>query len=460
MMACARLNWNVVLVGECMLSRPFSVHDDPESMRVIELMRGGDLTYGHLEMNLAEDGELDYPNRGDWLGSFMMADPAIAQDLGWAGIDLMSLAHNHSLDFGPAGLLATIRHCRSAGLTVAGTGVDLEAARAPAYRETKHGRVALVSTSSGNKPNEWANYAKGGFAGRPGINPLRVSFKYVLPAEAAEQMKAIARGLDVLRENDGSTMGTGLKPGEFSFQMPGDQSTRASNAFTIGDRFEIQSHCHQHDFEGNLRSIDEARKMADFVVVAHHFNIADGKRREKVPMFAREFAHAAIDAGADVYVAHGWHWCLGVELYKGKPIIYGTGNFFAQSEFIRRVPYDSYESWGHDMDRLPTLNPADHPLHPALGKHIEGWWHSALMDLEMKDGQFVRMTLHPVELGRTAREGTITRRTGQGEHPLTEGRPLIATGETAERTLQRLRRLSAGFGTEMAIENEVGVIRF
>ena len=31
------------------------------------------------------------------------------------------------------------------------------------------------------------------------------------------------------------------------------------------------------------------------------------------------------------------------------------GNFFAQSEFIRRVPYDSYEAWGHDVDRLPTL---------------------------------------------------------------------------------------------------------
>ena len=49
------------------------------------------------------------------------------------------------------------------------------------------------------------------------------------------------------------------------------------------------------------------------------------------------------------------------QFYKGKPIIYGTGNFFAQSEFIQRVPYDSYESWGHDMNRLPTLNPADHP---------------------------------------------------------------------------------------------------
>lgn len=459
-MASPKLNWNVTLVGECMVSRPFGVHDDAESTRVYELMRNADLTYGHLEMNMAEEDEVTYPNRGDWLGSFMLSEPVIAKDLKWAGIDMMSLAHNHSLDFGPEGLLATVKHCRAAGLTVAGTGVDLEAARAPAYLETKHGRVALISLSSGNKPNEWASLAKGGFAGRPGINPLRASFKYTLTAEAAEQMKAIARELDVLRESDGSTMGTGLQPGQFSFQMPGDQSTRAANAFVVGDRFEIQSSCHRRDLEGNVRSIDEAHKMADFVIVAHHFNIADGKRREKVPMFVREFAHAAIDAGADVYVAHGWHWCLGIEIYKGKPIIYGTGNFFAQSEFIRRVPYDSYETWGHDMDRLPQLNPADHPLHPGMDKHVEGWWNSALMSLEMKDGKFVQMKLHPVEMGRVAKDGSITRGTGQGEHALTDGRPLIAKGESAQRTLARIQRLSSNFGTQVAIEGEVGIIRF
>lgn len=459
-MASPKLTWNIALAGECMAARPFSVHDDEESMRVINLLRGADLTYAHLEMNLAHSRELEYPNRGDWLGSFMMADPAVARDLKWAGIDIMSLAHNHSLDFGPAGMLATKKHLQEAGVEAAGTGLDLEEAREPAYLETRHGRVALISTTSGNKPNEWASLGKGGYKGRPGINPLRASFNYVLTQEAAEQMKAIARELDVLRQADGSTMGTGLKAEEFSFQMPGDQSTRGSNVFTAGDHFEIQSRCHPRDLAGNLRSIDEAKKMADLVIVAHHYNIADGKRREKVPMFVREFAHAAIDAGADIYVAHGWHWTLGIEIYKGKPIIYGTGNFFAQSEFIRRVPYDSYESWGHDMDRLPTLNPADHPLHPGLDTHNEAWWASALMSLEMKDGKFVSMTLHPVEMGRTAREGTITRQTGQGEHALTDGRPLLATGETAERALGRIQRLSKNFGTEVTIENGVGVIRF
>ena len=84
----------------------------------------------------------------------MMADPQVARDLKWAGIDIMSLAHNHSMDYGERGMTATIRHCKAAGLAVADTGADLEEAREPGYPETKHGRVALISTTSGNKQNE------------------------------------------------------------------------------------------------------------------------------------------------------------------------------------------------------------------------------------------------------------------------------------------------------------------
>jgi hypothetical protein len=119
-MASSKLSWNVALAGECMVSRPFAMHDDPPAMAVIDLLRSADLTYGHLEMNVADYSELTYAARGDWLGSFMMADPQIARDLKWAGIDIMSLAHNHSVDFGEPGIAATIRHCKAAGLVVAG----------------------------------------------------------------------------------------------------------------------------------------------------------------------------------------------------------------------------------------------------------------------------------------------------------------------------------------------------
>ena len=37
---------------------------------------------------------------------------------------------------------------------------------------------------------------------------------------------------------------------------------------------------------------------------------------------------------------------------------------------------------------------------------------------------------------------------------------MIAQGETAERTLDRIKRLSKNFGTEMAVDGELGIIRF
>jgi Bacterial capsule synthesis protein PGA_cap len=40
-----------------------------------------------------------------------------------------------------------------------------------------------------------------------------------------------------------------------------------------------------------------------------------------------ELAHAAVDAGADLFVGGHAHWPKGIEVYQGKPIFYGTGNF-------------------------------------------------------------------------------------------------------------------------------------
>ena len=57
-MASPKLDWSVALAGECMVCRPFAMHDDEASMAVINLLREADLTYAHLEMNFAEWSEL------------------------------------------------------------------------------------------------------------------------------------------------------------------------------------------------------------------------------------------------------------------------------------------------------------------------------------------------------------------------------------------------------------------
>jgi poly-gamma-glutamate capsule biosynthesis protein CapA/YwtB (metallophosphatase superfamily) len=446
-------DWRVSLAGECMVSRPFSMHEEPEFLGVWDLIKDADVSYGHLEMNFADPEELKWPARGQGIGSFMMSDPIIAQDLKWAGFDIMSTAHNHSFDFGAEGLVATKKHMRAAGIATAGTGTDLERASEPGYVEKKNGRVALVATSSGNQHFMWANHAKGSFMARPGVNPQRLQFVFQVDPETMANLKDFAKKLDIVKPPK-----HGPKDA-FGFLIPGAQQWGDPECFVEGESCEIISTCNPRDLARNMRSIEEARCMADLVIVAHHFSVADGPRGDLPPRFVREFAHAAIDGGADIYVGHGWHKTLGIEIYKGKPIIYGIGNFFAHSEFIQRVPYDSYDAWGHDVDALQTLHPALHPLHPGLDTPSQTWWSSCILQAEMKEGKLVRLMMHPVEMGRESnKEATLHRRTGGGDHPLTEGRPMLAKGEDAVRILERYQRLSEPFGTKIRIENGVGII--
>lgn len=446
--------WKVALAGECMVCRPFMIHKDDEGFKgVVDLLRDSDVTYAHLEMNFADYEELRWPARGQGIGSFMMADPVIAKDLKEAGVDIMSTAHNHSFDFGAEGLLATKRHCKAAGIPTAGTGADLELASEPAYVEKPNGRVALVSVSSGNQHFMWAGLPKGALRGRPGVNPLRIDYEFVVDASTAEQLKALGKNLNVAKPPKSD------RADAIGIMLPGTQQWGEVNTFVVGDKFDIVSRCNKRDLERNQRSIHEARTMADLVIVAHHFSISDGPRGDTPPKFVQDFARAAIDAGADIYVGHGWHKTLGIEIYKGKPIIYGIGNFFAQSEFIQRVPYDSYDAWGHDVDRLPTLTPAAHPLHPGLDTPSQTWWSSALIKVEMDGHELKSIQLHPVEMGReTTPEAAITRQTGTGDHPFTEGRPVLAEGEDAVRILRRFQELSAPYGTIVKINDGIGTI--
>ena len=42
--------------------------------------------------------------------------------------------------------------------------------------------------------------------------------------------------------------------------------------------------------------------------------------------YQKQFARVALDAGADLVFGHGTHYVQGVDLYKGKPILYAIGH--------------------------------------------------------------------------------------------------------------------------------------
>lgn len=71
--------------------------------------------------------------------------------------------------------------------------------------------------------------------------------------------------------------------------------------------------------------LQEARSLgADLLVVSAHWG--PNMRLWPTPRF-REFAHAVIEAGADVFHGHSAHLFQGIEVYKGKPILYDCGEF-------------------------------------------------------------------------------------------------------------------------------------
>jgi poly-gamma-glutamate capsule biosynthesis protein CapA/YwtB (metallophosphatase superfamily) len=88
--------------------------------------------------------------------------------------------------------------------------------------------------------------------------------------------------------------------------------------------------------------IRRLRGQADIVVVSHHNrdgatptqfgaaaapdHRAPARDAHTSEEYQKVFAHLALDAGADLVYGHGTHTVQGVEVYKGKPILYAIGH--------------------------------------------------------------------------------------------------------------------------------------
>ena len=79
-----------------------------------------------------------------------------------------------------------------------------------------------------------------------------------------------------------------------------------------------------------VQSINELKTRSDFIVVTMHA----GTEYTRSPNSAQvEFAHSAIDAGADIVIGAHPHWIQTFETYKGKQIFYSVGNFVFDQEW-------------------------------------------------------------------------------------------------------------------------------
>ncbi|MDP2856789.1 MAG: CapA family protein, partial [Bacillota bacterium] len=131
--------------GDSLITRRLSVYDEPAFLQLFELVRGSDAAFTNLEMIFHHyEGYPAMESGGTW----MQGDPALLDEMLWAGLNLFSVANNHSLDYSAGGLLATLRELQSRRMVCAGAGTNLAEARAPSYLETPAGRVALLAASS------------------------------------------------------------------------------------------------------------------------------------------------------------------------------------------------------------------------------------------------------------------------------------------------------------------------
>src|SRR5204862_586363 len=128
----ARLFMKVALAGDTMLGRRVAEElgrRPPQSLvdpELAEITRGTDLFVLNLECCISERGE---PVEK----TFNFRAPlAAVETLLHLGVDCVTLANNHALDYGIDALLDTCEHLREAGIVYAGAGEDVDQARAPA----------------------------------------------------------------------------------------------------------------------------------------------------------------------------------------------------------------------------------------------------------------------------------------------------------------------------------------
>jgi len=415
----------LALVGDAIITRKMSIFDEPDFLSMVELLRDATASIANLEMLFHDYGPDIIPASTSG-GAYMTADPALADELKWMGFDMVALANNHTFDWGIGGLRATQQAIAAAGIKGAGTGENLARARAPAYLETTGGRVALISLASSFSDQSRAGPQRKDVRGRPGLNPLRHSTIYEVPAEDFEAIQRVKETLGI--------RGT----------AESDVVELMGSTFQRSERPGVVTHPHEGDLAAIVQEVENARRQSDLVVVTSHSH--EGAENRFLPaQFVVEFAHAVVDAGADVFFAHGPHVLRGVEIYRGKPIFYSLSNFIFQNETLEFQPGDNYEKVGLPADAL-VADFHDRRAESRDWLADEPNWDSVIASPVFRDGQLQEVVLHPIGLGYGLKRPDI-------------GRPMLAHGALARKILERMQELSAPYGTTIEIDGDVGRIR-
>lgn len=381
----------VFLAGDAMLVRPWSQVTRPAFQALIARMRAADAAILNLETVLHEFEDYAQADSG---GTWTASQPAIAAELAWAGVDLLGHANNHSFDYGAGGVLATHRHAEKAGLLIAGSGRDLQAARAPRCLVRTGGVLALVAAAATFVRYGRASDSRADMRGRPGVNPLPLRKDTILHAPT---------GLHRLLRRAGRGVGLRVAKGP---RLRLERGLRAGSA----------------DLDANLAAIRAAAATSDVAVFSLHAH-QHGK-------WLRQTAHRAVEAGAKVVLVHGPHRVLGVELYKGSAIFYGLGDFAYEPHCIDRFPAEIYRHDGlaPDADAAEVRAIVRRSTLSQKRETFEG----CAAELRFVEGRLSDVRLLPLDLGFDL-------------GPEERGRPELAGSALGRRIIASMARQSAQY---------------
>jgi poly-gamma-glutamate synthesis protein (capsule biosynthesis protein) len=420
--------FTVAAVGDIYAPRPFD-SAQPQFRRLVDPMRTADAGFANMESSL-----IDFPHfDGPIVGS--LAPLAMGQSMKAIGITLMNRANNHALDGGLGGMMSTDAALDMLGIAHAGSGRNLQEARAASFAETPKGRVGVVGMfamddSSAYGPNfasSAATYRNGDLGGAPGVNPLHLTAYHVIGAEQLQNLRETARLSYGNRAGD--ARGGDGTPERFRFfdewYEAGADAGALHYEMNAGDEKDI------------LQSVRNGKIYADFLIATIHSHQTRSYKSlgyggvEHAPAdFLVKLAHDCIDNGADLFVAHGVHALGAIEIYRGKPIFYGLSSFVFQFGLQQGPTYDALAN-EKDLALLETQPNQETVLTTSRFEH----------------GRLSEVRLYPADMGGSRR-------------PISQmGLPLQPSAEEAQRILKELQEASQPFGTKIAIEGEVGIIR-
>lgn len=170
-----RTAFTLAAAGDMMFSRKVAATSRRQGdfrypfLKVAPILRRADLAMANLEGPISDQGRQLNMFRGD---------PRFFEGLLYAGIDLVSLANNHIMDYGTGAFLDTMERLTAQGLLYVGAGPDLTKAREGCLLTiggVKVGFLAYTELGPGftytREPQHWAATGE-----LPGVVPARVDY--------------------------------------------------------------------------------------------------------------------------------------------------------------------------------------------------------------------------------------------------------------------------------------------